>query len=425
MAERNAEWMYMDTLRPPVYVCLRRRQTSDDSYAPFEVDGRLDKQEWAHVPWSDAFIDIEGIERKPKEYPLTRVKMMYDDEFLFVGAELMEKQIWGTILQKNATMYHENDFEVFLNPDGSRHNYYELEMNCLNTIWELVLNKPYKDGYSIQNPYNLAHVTTAVYVDGMTNSPLVECNKWSVEVVFRLSELVQFDQQRHRSAQAGDVWRVNFSRVQYELQIVKDDVTNGLRYEKVPDRREDNIVWAPTGVIDIHRPEKWGFLFFSSSDDEKNGLQELNAAMDDFLCEQIAIERVLDTIYYDQRTHFDKHKLYAGSLEELYGSNLERFPHGDLLHQFQLRPPLIQPSHAGEITSDRKRSYLPKLDLEDDGDDDEDDNGQDDGRVDSLNLKALLHPRDGSRPCSEYIATVESARQRWSIRHDAKLWKHM
>lgn len=75
------------------------------------------------MPWSEPFVDIEGPQRRPKEFPLTRVKMMYDDERFYVAAELQESQIWGTITEKNSTMYHENDFEVFLNPDGSRHNY--------------------------------------------------------------------------------------------------------------------------------------------------------------------------------------------------------------------------------------------------------------------------------------------------------------
>jgi hypothetical protein len=83
----------------------------------------VDKAAWAHVPWSDPFVDIEGPVRKPREYPRTRIKMMYDDDWLYVGAELMETKIWGTICEKNATLYHENDFEVFLDPDGSRHNY--------------------------------------------------------------------------------------------------------------------------------------------------------------------------------------------------------------------------------------------------------------------------------------------------------------
>lgn len=68
-------------------------------------------------------MDIEGVAKKPTEYLSTRFKMMYDDTHLYIGAELIEPKIWGTIRKKNATMYHENDFEVFLNPSGSRHNY--------------------------------------------------------------------------------------------------------------------------------------------------------------------------------------------------------------------------------------------------------------------------------------------------------------
>lgn len=123
MASENEWHVAMDPLRPPVYVCLRRKPGSDGKLHRLEVDGRLDKPEWDHVPWSEPFVDIEGPVLKPREYPLTRFKMMYDDGHLYVGAELVEPKIWGTIRTKNATMYHENDFEVFLDPDGSRHNY--------------------------------------------------------------------------------------------------------------------------------------------------------------------------------------------------------------------------------------------------------------------------------------------------------------
>lgn len=83
----------------------------------------IHKEAWSHVPWSEPFVDIEGEAKKPTEYLLTRFKMMYDDAHIYIGAELLEPKIWGTIRKKNSTMYHENDFEVFLNPDGSRHNY--------------------------------------------------------------------------------------------------------------------------------------------------------------------------------------------------------------------------------------------------------------------------------------------------------------
>ena len=82
---------------------------------------RLDnKNFWKGIPWSRDFIDIEG-----KLHPTqrTRIKMSWDSEYVYIGAEIAEKFIWGTITDTNSTMYHENDFEVFLDPDGSSHNY--------------------------------------------------------------------------------------------------------------------------------------------------------------------------------------------------------------------------------------------------------------------------------------------------------------
>jgi hypothetical protein len=49
---------------------------------------------------------------------------------------------------------------------------------------------------------------------------------------------------------------MNFSRVEWQLRV-RDG-----RYEKVPDTKEDNWVWSPQGVINMHIPEKWGTVRF-------------------------------------------------------------------------------------------------------------------------------------------------------------------
>jgi hypothetical protein len=54
----------------------------------------------------------------------------------------------ATLRERNSVVFHDNDFEVFLDADGCNHNYYELEVNAFNTIWELRLDKPYKNGGS-------------------------------------------------------------------------------------------------------------------------------------------------------------------------------------------------------------------------------------------------------------------------------------
>jgi hypothetical protein len=46
--------------------------------------------------------------------------------------------------------------------------------------------------------------------------------------------------------QAGTVWRINFSRVEW----------------KAGQAKEDNWVWSPQGIVDMHVPDRWGYLRF-------------------------------------------------------------------------------------------------------------------------------------------------------------------
>ena len=36
--------------------------------------------------------------------------------------------------------------QIFLDPDGDNHNYYEIEINALGTVWDLFLARPYRWG---------------------------------------------------------------------------------------------------------------------------------------------------------------------------------------------------------------------------------------------------------------------------------------
>ncbi|KDO32951.1 hypothetical protein SPRG_02644 [Saprolegnia parasitica CBS 223.65] len=304
-----AEWAYLATLVPPTYPCVRRATTGR-----MELDGRLDKPAWAQAPWTASFVDIEGPARKPNPPMTTRVKMMWDDDYLYVGAAMEETKVWGTFTVKNTVMYHENDFEIFIDPDGSHHNYYEMEMNCLNTIWELVLRRPYKDGHDIENPRNLVDIRSAVHIDGAANDPSVQCRSWSVEVALPLAELAIFDERRRRPVQVGDTWRMNFSRVHYDLSV--ETVDGQPTYVKVPGRREYNFVWSPTGVIDIHRPEKWALVSFL-------GTCAVDAATwpatERRLLQALQDEDVLNAVYYAQRQYHEAHAVYAHSLDVLFG----------------------------------------------------------------------------------------------------------
>ena len=72
--------------------------------------------------------------------------MLWDDDFFYIAAALEEPHVWATLTEHDSVIFQDPDFEVFLDPDGDNHSYYEIEINALGTVWDLRLVKPYRDG---------------------------------------------------------------------------------------------------------------------------------------------------------------------------------------------------------------------------------------------------------------------------------------
>ncbi len=53
--------------------------------------------------------------------------MLWDDANLYFATELEEPHVWGTLVERDAVIFYDNDFEIFIDPDGDSHHYYELE----------------------------------------------------------------------------------------------------------------------------------------------------------------------------------------------------------------------------------------------------------------------------------------------------------
>ncbi len=233
--------------QPKEYVCHRTK-------AKISIDGKLN--EWRNVPATDAFVDIEG-DRKPRPRFTTRAKMLWDDQYFYIAAELEEPHIWGTLTKRDSVIFHDNDFEVFIDPNGDRNEYYEFEINALNTGWDLFLPKPYRDGGKAQDSWDIMGLKTAVQINGTLNNPTDKDKGWSVELALPWKALAEY---AHKAAPPndGDEWRVNFSRVEWQHEIA------GGKYRKIANTKEDNWVWSPQGVIDMHRPEMWGVVRFTT-----------------------------------------------------------------------------------------------------------------------------------------------------------------
>lgn len=277
---------------PRKYACVRTTK-------PPTMDCNFEEWPWRDAPWSEDFLDIEGPQHVPQPRLRTRMKMLWDHENLYVGAQMEEPQVWATLTERDSVIFHDNDFEIFIDPDGDNHNYVEFEMNALNTVWDLLLRIPYRDNGSADNTFNMPGLRSAVKIDGKLNDPLTKSKGWSVTVAIPWKDIAAQSGQPS-GPREGDRWRINFSRVEWDLEVVDG------KFRKIEGRPEHNWVWSPQWVVNMHWPEMWGYLEF----------QGLAARpVSDDLNWKARME--LMEIYHRQKAFYEREKKWATSLPQL------------------------------------------------------------------------------------------------------------
>lgn len=269
--------------------------------AALKIDGDLNDEAWQKAAWSDDFVDIEG-SLKPLPALRTQVKMLWNDSTLFIAAKLQEPNIWATQTHHDDIIFKDNDFEVFIDPGNTTHQYTEIEVNAINKIFDLFLPKPYRNQGSPFIGWDVTGLQSAVKIDGTINNPNDEDKGWTVEMAIPLKSIhAGFSW----APKEGELWRINFSRVEWDTKVV-----NG-KYVKLKDSNgknlpEHNWVWSPQGVIDMHYPERWGYLQFT-----RNGNTVLN------LPDEELQRQYLWLIYYRQKEYQRKNGKYAFALNDL------------------------------------------------------------------------------------------------------------
>jgi len=265
---------------------------------PPVIDGRTDDPVWTSAKWSEPFVDITG-ERSRAPWYATRMGMAWDDSALYIAAMMEEPHVWATLQQRDTVIFQNNDFEVFIDPDGDNHQYVEFEVNALNTVWDLKLEQPYRDGGRGNTKWNAEGLRTAVHIRGTMNEPADIDTSWSVEFAIPWKVFEDLTA-AHVPPLPGNVWRVNFARVEWPVEIV------GGSYRK-PAKGEENWTWSPQGIVNMHQPERWGTVEFL---EEGMTPEHPDVAMEN-------ARRAVMEVYHAQKQFFRMHRRWAYDTQEL------------------------------------------------------------------------------------------------------------
>lgn len=218
--------------------------------APPIVDGKLDDVAWRqattlsldwrfHPANAPALVALTPTVR-------TTVRLLWDKQFLYVGFECEDPDVWSTHTGRDAYVWEGEAVEVYLDPSGKGQNYKEIDLNPLGALIDL--NTPEArngdPGDVLQNArWNAIGLRWGVSVDGTVNDRTDRDRGWSAELAIPLREILPEGEQVY----VGDAWRAQF----YRIERPKDST----------DATAEFLAWSPTDTF--HRPERFGLLRFA------------------------------------------------------------------------------------------------------------------------------------------------------------------
>jgi hypothetical protein len=118
-----------------------------------------------------------------------------------------------------------------------------------------------------------------------------------------------------RAPKPGEQWRINFSRVEWQVDVADGRYAKRLARDTGRPLPEDNWVWSAQGAVNMHMPERWGFVQFSS--------RRAGSGTEPFVDDpNERVKWALRRLYYRQRQFRDASGRYAADLDALHAGDI-------------------------------------------------------------------------------------------------------
>ena len=160
----------------------------------------------------------------------TEVRVAWDAGEWRVLFHAHDTHPWATITQRDGPLWEEEVVEVFIDPVGDGECYFEIEVNPLNAVLDLVLRRN-RSGYKKDFAWKC---------DGFRSMTARTGAGWAAELSIPFPALAA------EPPRAGASWRVNF-----------------LRIDRPAGEPRELSAWSPTHRATFHAPERFGTLTFT------------------------------------------------------------------------------------------------------------------------------------------------------------------
>ncbi|MBT5705789.1 MAG: carbohydrate-binding family 9-like protein [Verrucomicrobia bacterium] len=204
------------------------------------LDGKLDESIWSKSRILGPLVEND---RGGRAVEITTVRLFFDDQNLYLGWEIFDRDIQATFVARDSHFWEEEVVEFFLST-ASLDRYFELQWNPIGGVFDAIIdNKLNSEGKSkgIKGDWDFTakKMRSMVKVSGTVSDSSNRDDKWTVEVVIPFADLGV------EPPRSGVEWRANFYRFNRGQEV-------GVEKQS----------WSPTLDRMFHQPSRFGVLKF-------------------------------------------------------------------------------------------------------------------------------------------------------------------
>jgi hypothetical protein len=160
----------------------------------------------------------------------TEVRLACTETALCIQFEAEDREPWATLTERDAPLYEEEVVEVFIDPAGDLAGYFEIEVNPLGTVLDLLIRRNRR---GLLKDFRWR-------CEGLRTSVAKTATGWRADLHLPWLSIVA------EPPPPGALWRANFTRI-----------------DRPPGQPRELTAWSPTGLELFHVPDRFGFLEFA------------------------------------------------------------------------------------------------------------------------------------------------------------------
>jgi len=203
------------------------------------VDAKLKDPAWSRAPLVG---DFHFNRWKQGEKEMTDVRLLWDDENLYVAYYCHDRHISASVTQRHGPVSNDDCVEIFLSPNPEKvRNYYTFEINAIGTMLNRCRTDWWK-GPPTWEPQGVTYRTS--FRRGKPKQESPADHDWTVELAIPFKNFAR--DAAHTPPRDGDTWRINLYR------------TGG-----ITNRQGSSWSPLPPGAS-FHTPESFGWIEFST-----------------------------------------------------------------------------------------------------------------------------------------------------------------